>query len=213
MIINRLGKKAIVIFSLLLIYVVVSVVYAKLVFFQESIKNDDKAVGNLSETQINNIFFQTSKQIIDDVIYNNTIGKIVWDGLTMSELSDKLNRSLNSDLAGKGELFATHSLELGMDPYLAVAITLQETGCQWDCSYLVKACNNVGGQKGSPGCNGGSYKAYSTLDEGIIGYLDNLYYNYYAYGLTTAETMNPKYAESPAWAYNVNSYIDKIKAA
>ncbi len=213
MIINRLGKKTIVILSLLLIYIGISLVYAKLIMFQQDIKNDDKATGNLSETQINNIFFLTSKQVIEDVTYDNTTGKIVWDGLTMGELTDKLNRMLNSTLAGKGEIFATHSLELGMDPYLAVAIVLQETGCQWNCSYLVNACNNVGGQKGSPSCNGGSYMAYSTLDEGIIGYLDNLYYNYYAYGLTTAEMMNPKYAESTAWAYNVNAYIEKIKAA
>ncbi|MCI8778334.1 MAG: glucosaminidase domain-containing protein [Bacilli bacterium] len=213
MIINKLGKKTIVIISLLLIYAVASGVYARLVFFQQNIETKDKSKGNISEKQINNIFFQTSKQIVDEVTYNNTVGKIVWDGLTMGELTDKLNRMLNSTLAGKGEIFATHSLELGMDPYLAVAIVLQETGCQWNCSYLVNACNNVGGQKGSPGCDGGSYKAYSTLDEGIIGYLDNLYYNYYAYGLTTAEAMNPKYAESTAWAYNVNSYIEKIKAA
>ncbi len=213
MIINRLRKKILVLVSLVLIYGVIAVVYSRLSFFQKNIETEDKAIGNISEKQINNMFFTASKQIIDTVVYDNTVGKIVWDGLTMEELTDKLNRMLNSTLSGKGEIFATHSLELGMDPYLAVAIVLQETGCQWNCSYLVNACNNVGGQKGSPGCDGGSYKAYSTLDEGIIGYLDNLYYNYYAYGLTTAEAMNPKYAESTAWAYNVNSYIEKIKAA
>ncbi len=213
MIINRLRKKILVLVSLVLIYGVIAVVYSRLSFFQKNIESEDKAIGNISEKQINNMFFTASKQIIDTVVYDNTVGKIVWDGLTMGELIDKLNRMLNSTLSGKGEIFATHSLELGMDPYLAVAIVLQETGCQWNCSYLVNACNNVGGQKGSPGCDGGAYKAYSTLDEGIIGYLDNLYYNYYAYGLTTAEAMNPKYAESTAWAYNVNSYIEKIKAA
>ena len=55
---------------------------------------------------------------------------------------------------------------------------MHETGCTWGCSKLVKECNNVGGQKGTPSCNGGSYKAYNTLDEGIIGFLDNIYYNY-----------------------------------
>lgn len=213
MIINKIHKKALVLVLLVFIYIAVAVLYSKLSFFQNEIVNNNKVAGNFDGSTINNIMFSASKQVIDEVVYDNTIGKIVWDGLTMDELVAKLNRMLNSTLAGKGEIFATHSLELGMDPYLAVAIVLQETGCQWNCSYLVNACNNVGGQKGSPGCNGGSYKAYSTLDEGIIGYLDNLYYNYYAYGLTTAEAMNPKYAESTAWAYNVNSYIEKIKAA
>lgn len=213
MIINRLRKKILVLVSLVLIYGVIAVLYSKLSFFQNEVKNSAKTTGNFDSTTINDMIFSTSKQIIDTVVYDNTVGKIVWDGLTMAELTDKLNRILNSTLAGKGEIFATHSLELGMDPYLAVAIVLQETGCQWNCSYLVNACNNVGGQKGSPGCDGGSYKSYSTLDEGIIGYLDNLYYNYYAYGLTTAGAMNSKYAESTSWAYNVNSYIEKIKAA
>lgn len=107
-------------------------------------------------------------------------------------------------------LFADYSLQLGIDPYLAVAIVLHETGCNGGCSGLVTKCNNVGGQIGS-GCNG--YQYFNTLEEGIIGFLDNLYYNYYAYGLTTAESMNPKYAESPTWAEQVNSYVATIKAS
>ena len=65
--------------------------------------------------------------------------------------------------------------------------------------------------KGAPGCWGGSYKAFPTLDEGIKGYLDNLYYNYYAKGLTTPELINPIYAESKTWASKVNYYINQIK--
>lgn len=137
---------------------------------------------------------------------------IVYDGLTMDELAAKLDRSLNSTIAGTGYTFASESLALGIDPYLAVAIVLHETGCSWDCSYLVKACNNVGGMKGAPGCNGGSYAAFSSLDDGIRSYLNNLYRNYYAYGLTTPETIGPKYAASSAWASKVNWYIDSIRA-
>lgn len=139
--------------------------------------------------------------------------EIVYDGLTLEELSDKLNRSLNSTISGYGNLFATRSIELGLDPYLAVAIVLHETGCSWGCSELVNQCYNVGGQKGAPGCWGGSYRAFNSMEEGINAYLENLYYNYYAIGLTTPETINPKYAESTAWASRVNAYIEKIKAA
>lgn len=138
---------------------------------------------------------------------------IVYDGLTLEELSAKLNRSLNSTLTGKGSTFASYSIELGLDPYLALAIVLEETGCKWGCSELVKQCNNVGGMKGAPGCWGGSYKSFPTLDEGIRSYLDNLYYNYYAKGLTTPELINSVYAENPAWASNVNNYINQIKNA
>lgn len=137
---------------------------------------------------------------------------IVYDGLTLDELGSKLERSLNSTLSGQGYFFAQKSIELGIDPYLALAITLHETGCKWNCSTLVRECYNVGGMKGSPGCNGGSYKKFNSLSEGINSYLNNLYYNYYSLGLTTPEEIGPKYAASTTWASQVNSYINEIKA-
>lgn len=140
------------------------------------------------------------------------VDPIVYDGLTMGELADKLNRSLKSNISGKGYLIASYSLQLGIDPYMATAIILHETGCNGTCSSLVRECNNVGGQKGGPSCGGGAYKAYPTLDEGIMGYLDNLYRNYYAVGLTTVETIGPKYAASTTWASQVNNYIALIRS-
>lgn len=147
----------------------------------------------------------------DDV---NTVpvDPIVFDGLTMNGLADKLNRSLNSTISGKGYLIASYSLQLGIDPYVATAIILHETGCNGTCSALVRECNNVGGQKGGPSCGGGAYKAYPTLDEGIMGYLDNLYRNYYSKGLTTVETIGPRYAASTTWASKVNNYVALVRS-
>lgn len=135
--------------------------------------------------------------------------EIVYDGLTLDELSEKINRSLNSTISGKGYLIASYSLEMGVDPYMATAIILHETGCKWDCSYLVKSCNNVGGQKGS-GC--GSYSYFESLDSGIIAFINNLSKNYINYGLVTPEQINTKYASDTNWATNVNKYIEIIKA-
>ena len=132
--------------------------------------------------------------------------------ISYDELVAKLNRSLNSTLAGKGESFAKYATELGIDPYLAVAIVLHETGCKWNCSSLLRNCNNVGGMKGSPGCNGGSYKAFPSLDEGIKAFMNNLYKNYYAVGLTTPETIGPKYAASSTWPSKIRTYINEIEA-
>ena len=143
---------------------------------------------------------------------NVTKKVIVYDGMTLNELTEKLHRSLKSTIAGKGDVFASYSLERGVDPYLAVSIMLLETGCNWSCSSLMRKCNNVGGQKGSPSCDGGSYRAYPSLDEGIKGFIDNIADNYYAYGLTTPEAMNKKYAESNMWAIKVNNYISSVKA-
>lgn len=137
--------------------------------------------------------------------------EIVFDGLTLDELSDKLDRNLNSTISGYGRVFATKSVELGLDPYLAVAIMLHETGCKWNCSYLMRECNNVGGMKGNPGCAGGSYKRFDTLDEGIDTYLNYLYNNYYSKGYTTPEQIGPRYAASKTWASKINYYINEIK--
>lgn len=144
-------------------------------------------------------------------VKTTTTRKVVWDDLTVEELTLKLNKNLYSDLEGMGEHFARYTEETGLDPYLAVAIVNLETGCKWGCSTLARSCNNIGGIKGNPSCNGGSYKRFDTLEEGIKSYLDLVYYNYYSVGLDTAEKMNPKYAESTSWAFKVNNYYNDIK--
>ena len=199
-------KQICIIISFILVVSVGIVIFGNSYFKKES-KNNSNLV-TVIENNSNNKFLSAHDVAVADAETRMTI---VYDGMTLEELAAKLDRFLASDLAGKGYLYASHSLEIGIDPYLAVAISMHETGCTWGCSRLVKECNNVGGQKGSPSCNGGSYKAYATLDEGIIGFLDNIYYNYYRFGLTTAEAMNPKYAADTNWSKNVNKYIEKIR--
>ena len=128
--------------------------------------------------------------------------------LGMITNAEKLDRTLSSDLSGMGYTFASYSIELGVDPYLAVAIAMHETGCTWNCSKLTKECNNVGGQKGT-GC--GEYQSFESLDAGIYGFVANIKNKYVDYGLLTAEAMNPKYAEDPTWSSKVNNYIEKIR--
>lgn len=185
--------------------------------FSSFLSNVDKEVLSNMFSSVNMIEEETKEEFVDSISElskeNNVTKKvIVYDGMTMSELTEKLNRSLKSTIAGKGDIFASYSLERGVDPYLAVSIMLLETGCNWSCSSLMRKCNNVGGQKGSPSCDGGSYKSYPSLDEGIKGFIDNIADNYYAYGLTTPEAMNKKYAASNMWAIKVNNYISSVKA-
>lgn len=185
--------------------------------FSSFLSNVDKEVLSNMFSSVNMIEEETKEEFVDSISElskENNVTKrvIVYDGMTMSELTEKLNRSLKSTIAGKGDIFASYSLERGVDPYLAVSIMLLETGCNWSCSSLMRRCNNVGGQKGSPSCDGGSYKSYPSLDEGIKGFIDNIADNYYAYGLTTPEAMNKKYAASNMWAIKVNNYISSVKA-
>lgn len=185
--------------------------------FSSFLSNVDKEVLSNMFSSVNMIEEEAKEEFVDSISElskENNVTKrvIVYDGMTMSELTEKLNRSLKSTIAGKGDVFASYSLERGVDPYLAVSIMLLETGCNWSCSSLMRKCNNVGGQKGSPSCDGGSYKSYLSLDEGIKGFIDNIADNYYAYGLTTPEAMNKKYAASNMWAIKVNNYISSVKA-
>lgn len=171
----------------------------------EEVKNKNESNANVTKTNVESAEEENnSTSEVEEVVEP----EIVYDGLTMEELASKLDRTLASTLAGKGYLYASYCLEKGVDPYLAVAISMEETGCAWGCSNLVVSCNNVGGMKGS-GC--GSYSAFSTIDDGIMAFIDNIANNYVAYGLTNAELMNPKYAENPLWASNVNAYIEKIR--
>ena len=137
----------------------------------------------------------------------------VYDNMTLTELADKLNRTLHSTISGQGYTFASYAMELGIDQYIAVAIVMHETGCEGQCSALLNQCNNVGGMKGAGGCNGGSYASFATLEEGIKAFMNNLNKNYFSQGLTTPETIGPKYAESSTWSAQVNAYVAKIKAA
>ena len=135
---------------------------------------------------------------------------IVYNGMTMDELAAKLELSLNSNLKGNGMSFAKYSIEYGVDPYLALAISLHETGCTWNCSSLVRKCNNVGGMKGS-GC--GSYASFASLDEGIEVMIRNLANNYIKKGLTTPESIGKKYAASTVWPEKITNYMNKIAYA
>ena len=180
-------------------------------------------LSNVDKNELKNAFASINvrnnikeKDIIDipEINKEDALTKrvIVYDNMTLSELSDKLNKSMNDTLSGKGELLASYSLEKGVDPYIALSIILLETGCNnGRCSGLTRNCYNFGGQKGSPSCNGGSYKAFNSIDDGLKGFIDNLS-TYYAKGLDTPEKMNSRYAESSTWAMKVRNYERSIKA-
>ena len=140
--------------------------------------------------------------------------EIIWDGLTLEQLAERLDKNLYDTMEGTGIHFANYTKETGLDPYLAVSIINLETGCKWGCSYLAKNCNNIGGLKGSPSCNGGSYMKFDTLEEGIESFIKLLSNGYYKKGLTTPELMEKKYAGgSNTWAMKVNNYLNQVKGA
>ena len=136
---------------------------------------------------------------------------IVYENMTMDELANQLEKSMYGILSGKGYVFANYSIKYGVDPYVALAITLHETGCKWGCSYLATSCNNIGGQKGNYTCPGTGYARFDSLENGIESFFSNLSYNYYGQGLTDVYSIHKKYAQDPNWPNYINNYINEIR--
>ena len=195
--IEKILLSVVVMLNVYLVYLNISV---------NEFKTTNEVKENANYVEIEEIVMLESEEVKEEIIEENPL---VYDGKTLEELTQTINNSLNSTISNKGYLIASYSLEKGVDPYMATAIMLHETGCKWNCSRLVRECNNVGGQKGK-GC--GSYSYFNSLDEGIKAFIDNLERKYISYGLTTPEQINPKYAEDRTWYKKVNKYIEEIKA-
>lgn len=173
-------------------------------------KEEEEKTEEIEDKEI-----ESEEEVIEQPVVEETtpVEPVVFEGMTLNELAAKLDRSLKSNLAGTGYIFASRSIELGIDPYLAVSIVLHETGCNGQCSSLVTECNNVGGMKTAYKCGNSAYGAFPTLEDGINSFMNNLYNNYYAVGLNTPELINSKYAESTTWAAQVRAYMEMLRAA
>ncbi len=164
--------------------------------------------------------FSNKPTTIENIVFNNILYSTseyntyeeetvcVYEDMTLEELTNKLNVNLKSDLEGYGDIIADFSLKKGVDPLVATSIILEETGCTWNCSSLVKNNNNVGGMRAYSG-----YLKFDTLEEGIEAFISNLSNNYYQKGLNTPELINTKYASNPNWYQKINYYITKIRAS
>lgn len=175
-------------------------------------KKEEKAapVGEVSDDELeeenyidNGIYpYSVAPEIYDD-------GSIVYEGMTVTELTNKLNKSLRGYVTNTGYFFADYTRKTGLDPYLAVAIMLHESGCNGTCSNLTVNHNNVGGMRST----GNNWYHYETLNDGINAYLNSIYNNYYSQGATTPESMVCRYCGcSPDWVKNVNKYINAIRS-
>lgn len=194
-------------------YIINTSIVATLIILVTVLNYIDNRRTELKEQKLKEEIVEVTDKNVTESLVIEDVEEIVYDNMTIEQLADKLNKSLRSDLTGTGYIYARYSLEYGVDPYLAVAITLHETGCGSKCNIKVTECNNVGGQKFRPTCYaGGSYGKYETLELGIEGFIRNIAVNYIEMGLTTPEQMQRKYAGSSSWAQKVNNYIVKVKS-
>lgn len=158
---------------------------------------------------------ETKEVMLSNEEEEEEVDPIVFEGMTMGQLANQLDKSLGSTLSGTGIYFARYSIQYNVNPYMAVAISLHETGCKWTCSGLVRDCNNVGGMKFDPYCDGTSFGKYDTLEDGIEGFIRNISRNYIEMGLITPYDMQYKYVgtDTTTWAPKVEKYMKEIKEA
>ena len=205
---------------LLFLVAIIDCIFGGVILYSKLYEHENE-VNNVNTSKLlalNEVFEYNESDLLalaeisseQEVAKEEETANIVYDNLTLEQLSAKLNRYLKNELKGQGELIASYSLEKGVDPYIATAIMMHETGCKWNCSQIMRECNNVGGKKGT-GC--GSYQYYSSLESGIKGLINYLSKNYFKKGLTTTKEINKKYATDKNWYKKINNYVKEIKAA
>ena len=120
----------IVLFSFMTIYIINDYQSGKkleeIAFFDE--ENLPDYIEEQSATTL------TTKITTKETTTTPPVKQIVWDNLTLEELTNKLDANLYDTLKGTGVHFASFTRDYGLDPYLAVSIVNLETGCKWGCS-------------------------------------------------------------------------------
>ena len=166
---------------------------------------------SFSNLEIDSDNKQTEESTIDSEKVTPVIGMAAtneilptFEGKSIIEVGEILNKTLSGIFTGKGESFARLSMEKGMDPFLLAAISAHETGN--GTSSAARNKYNFGGITCS-----GKLCTYSSFDEGLESYISVVYRNYFSKGLTTPEAMNKKYAQSTTWASKVNYWYNTLK--
>lgn len=156
-----------------------------------------------------------NNQIIEDL--DVLLSKdLEFDGESAINIGKKIDKTLKSDLEGKGEFIAKYSIINEVDPYLIAAIILTDTNCEYECSTLVKQCNNVSKKMYNKdlhdtACFGGYYLKYISKDDSIKDFIKDVKNNFYINDLKTPNEIRIKYKKDVAWAFKVNRYIEILK--
>lgn len=122
-------------------------------------------------------------------------------GAELSELEAQIQEEKN--------IFMVASETYGIDYKLLVAIAQHETGNF--TSKLWVENKNAGGMIDGRG----GFQKFNSVEEGVMEMARNLKRNYYNYGLTTIEQIQPKYCPSvdggcSNWVKNVRYFYNRV---
>lgn len=137
---------------------------------------------------------------------------IDYDGESSDKIAHKLDKFYaKTPLEGHGEYIAKTSIRKSVNPYLIGAIILESTSCKTECSIIFQECNNVGKMKGDPGCFGGAYKNYNSVNDSITDLVNYISKEFYTPEMQSPYKMYKTYGKSSAWAFKVTNFMDSIK--
>lgn len=164
----------------------------------------------------NNFIIRLNGEVVDNSNNDNpgTDNPIntEYEGESIEKIANKFEKYFKkTSLASYGKHIATSSIKKGVNPYLVGAIILVNTNCTSDCTIIFKNCNNVGDMKGSPGCFGGVYKKYDSIEASVDDLVDYIYDKFIVNNLTTPNAIYKKYGKDSAWAFKVTSHMEKLK--
>ena len=135
-----------------------------------------------------------------------------YDGESIDSVANKLEKYYaKTSLEGYGKYIAERAIKKSVNPYLVGAIILETTSCKNECSFVFKECNNVATMKGEPGCFGGSYKKYNSVNDGINDLVQMINTKYGEKEKQNPNTIYKELGKNVSWAFKVSRHIEEIK--
>lgn len=137
---------------------------------------------------------------------NRTIEKMIVDldntGQLLTQTTKERDALLAMEIESVSEKVREECDKHGVDYKLAMAIAKTETGNFTSEAFY--QCNNIGGMM-----RGGEVIKYKTLNRGVEAFIENLAENYIDKGLTTIDTIQPKYCPNGEdWIKNVRYFYE-----
>ena len=157
------------------------------------------------------IYFKDKPEIVkeDDV---EEIELTDYDGEEVDTIASKLEKNfVKTALEGYGKFIASNSIKKGVNPYLIGGIILESTSCKNECTIIFKYCNNVASIKGEPGCFGGSYKVYNTVNDGILDLINIIKDSYSDKDMQNPNKMYKSFGKNATWAFKVSNIMEEMK--
>ena len=138
--------------------------------------------------------------------------KTSFNGESIEAVGKKIERLLKkTNLEGMGEYISRTAIRKSVNPYLIGGIILESTNCRRDCSVILKQCNNVSGMKGDPGCFGGTYKKYNSIEDGINDLVNDISSRFETSESQVPNKMFKSYGKNATWAFKVSKFMEDLK--